>query len=67
MNGEIRLLTIDNGEGFNVEEAKARSGFGLMSMYERAKHLGGRVEINSNIGEGSTIDLRIPVRYGPSA
>ena len=67
MDGEIRLLTIDNGEGFNVEEAKARSGFGLMSMYERAKHLGGRVEINSNIGEGSTIDLRIPVRYGPSA
>ncbi len=55
----IILAVHDNGNGFNVEAVsmdtgKAR-GMGLQAMAERVKILGGRMDINSSPGRGTSI------------
>jgi signal transduction histidine kinase len=48
----------DDGQGF---ELKAMSGVGLSSMQERAAIVGGRLEIASEVGKGTSVSLRVPV------
>jgi signal transduction histidine kinase/ligand-binding sensor domain-containing protein len=62
-NGELRVTVRDNGRGFAIGEAgngPAR-GLGLTSMAERVRILEGTFKINSAPGEGTTLDLRIPI------
>lgn len=56
---EIYLLLKDDGKGFNPV-APGHVGLGLRSMTERAKLLGGSVDIHSEPGEGTTVEARIP-------
>lgn len=53
------FLLSDNGKGVDTE--KLQFGFGLTSMQERAKSLGGEIEIQSEIGEGLELRLTLPV------
>lgn len=53
------FLLSDNGKGVDIE--KLQFGFGLTSMQERAKSLGGEIEIQSEIGEGLELRLTLPV------
>ena len=62
--GETRLEIRDNGKGFDVAATRQKKTFGLLGMRERAKALGGRVEIESAAGSGATIRLMIPVDAG---
>lgn len=60
------ILTIrDNGCGFDLAEAHERAshgqGFGLMVMRERATLLDGKMEIHSRPGQGTEIEVRLPV------
>lgn len=57
---EIYLLLKDNGKGFNPA-APEHVGLGLRSMSERAKLLGGSVDIHSEPNEGTTVEARIPL------
>ena len=54
----------DDGRGFDVD-APAGHGYGLGNLRERAAGLGGRLEITSTPGQGTTLVLRFPVE--PSA
>jgi PAS domain S-box-containing protein len=45
----------DNGCGF--DEATIQPGLGLISIRERAEHLGGTLEIRSTPGRGTTVSL----------
>jgi signal transduction histidine kinase len=58
-NGQGLLLrVVDDGDGF---DPGARSdGFGLVSMQERAKALGGRFRLASKPGMGTEIEIVIP-------
>jgi signal transduction histidine kinase len=50
----------DDGVGFNPQSAGVRSRhLGLTSMEERARELGGRLEIRSAPGSGTTVVLRV--------
>jgi signal transduction histidine kinase len=49
----------DNGIGFDPAERDGR-GFGLTSMRERARALGGELTISSAPGAGTTIEVVIP-------
>jgi signal transduction histidine kinase len=55
----------DNGSGFNPEEVESRpptsKSLGLAAMHERARMLGGLLDISSQQGRGTTIALSIPV------
>lgn len=55
----LRLEVRDNGRGFNPSDTFP-GHLGLHSMRERAAMLGGRLEINSLIGLGTTIKVWIP-------
>ncbi|HEY4399988.1 MAG TPA: sensor histidine kinase [Lactobacillaceae bacterium] len=59
---ELVIQVIDFGQGFNVQKGRRKQNhFGLTSMYERMAQLGGRVEIDSAIDEGTTVTLFIPI------
>lgn len=61
-DGEFRLSVRDDGAGFDPEVA-ARSGrFGLTTMAERARAVGGNLVVHSALGEGTTVALTVPVR-----
>ena len=50
----------DDGVGFEPEQAELRSRhLGLTSMEERARELGGRLEIRSAPGKGTTVRLEV--------
>ena len=65
-DAEGTLLQVsDNGRGFNQPFSTnefARSGhFGLMGIQERAQLLGGRLELKSRPGQGTTVRVWLPV------
>jgi signal transduction histidine kinase len=49
----------DNGRGAEAAAFEAADAYGVMGMRERARHLGGSLEINSEVGRGSLFHLRI--------
>jgi signal transduction histidine kinase/sugar lactone lactonase YvrE len=65
----FRLRIRDNGEGIDpkVREAGARSGhWGLPGVRERAKLIGARLTLWSELGAGTEVELTVPARiaYG---
>jgi two-component system, NarL family, sensor histidine kinase UhpB len=64
-NGQVSFLIADNGKGFKVEEVWGRDpasrGLGLMAMEERARMMGGVLEIKSQEGQGTQLTFQIPV------
>lgn len=59
-DASVTLRVADNGTGFDIASAKtAETGhFGILGMKERAKHIGGRIEIVSTRGAGTTVTVR---------
>jgi signal transduction histidine kinase len=47
----------DNGTGFDVEKGLSKGGFGLAIMRERAERFGGKVNITSKPGSGTTVEV----------
>ncbi len=67
-DGEDAVLSVeDRGRGFDPEAVEhSRGGLGLFSIRERLTALGGRVTVRTRAGEGTTVSLRVPLRYdGP--
>ena len=51
---------VDDGRGF--DPASTRVGVGLSAMRERVEGLGGKIEVRSPLGEGTSIRVMIPRR-----
>jgi two-component system sensor kinase len=62
----LRAVVEDNGTGFETPagEALARTSLGLSGMRERARLVGGRIEIESQPGAGTTVMVEVPVNHG---
>ena len=58
---ELCLMIQDDGRGFDRKDTNWRAGLGLASMEERARLLGGRLEIESKVGAGTEIVVYWPV------
>jgi signal transduction histidine kinase len=57
------FLTIgDSGKGFDPNVAKRKGGLGLVSMEERVRAVEGSLTIATRPGDGTRIEIRIPVR-----
>ena len=52
----------DNGMGIDAEKVLSRSSFGLMGMRERARFLGGNIDILGIPGKGTTVKVSIPLK-----
>jgi signal transduction histidine kinase len=59
-DGSIKAVVEDDGRGFDPAE-EASDGFGLVGMRERLALLGGRLEVESRSGGGTTIAAEVPV------
>lgn len=55
----VVLALRDNGRGFDLSAADRRVGHGLLNMQDRIQAHGGRVEIESKLGEGTEVKVVI--------
>jgi two-component system sensor histidine kinase UhpB len=64
-DGEVLFEVEDDGQGFEVGTILSRSamnkGLGVAALYERAKMLGGSLQIQSRKGGGTRITCCVPV------
>jgi signal transduction histidine kinase len=60
----VALRVTDDGCGFNVERVAADSHarFGLVSMKERAKTLGGELRVDTAVHRGTDVEAVFPIR-----
>ncbi len=61
-DGVLELSVHDDGAGFDPEVAAHSGRFGLTTMAERARAVGGTLVIRSVPGEGTTVALSVPAR-----
>jgi len=59
---ELSLEVRDNGTGFDLEAAARPGSLGLLGMRERAIALGGKVEVDSLLGQGTVVRVTIPLK-----
>ncbi len=61
----VYLTVEDNGVGFDVEQNENRTGVhGVMIMRERAEAVHGNLHVSSRIGQGTKIEVSIPLLQG---
>ncbi len=58
----LSVRVSDNGRGFDVDEARRLPDrYGLSSMIERVTQIGGQLDIESQPGRGTAINLSVPL------
>jgi signal transduction histidine kinase len=57
----LRLIVVDDGIGFDTRLVARTAHFGLQLIAERVVASGGRVELDSRIGSGTSVSLILPV------
>ena len=62
LNGRVEATITDQGRGFAVAPTLAGGALGLIGMFERAAYVGGKVEVDSAPGRGTTVRIQIPVK-----
>lgn len=64
-DGQLVASVRDRGRGFNLPAVESsynsRGSLGLLNMRERARLIGGECRIRSAEGEGTTVELRVPL------
>ncbi|ASF30315.1 histidine kinase [Bacillus amyloliquefaciens] len=62
----VVLIIKDNGKGFDIKEAKQKKNksFGLLGMKERVDLLEGTITIDSKLGLGTFIMIKVPLSLG---
>jgi PAS domain S-box-containing protein len=63
----LTLSIVDDGRGFDLEQARLAAGLGLISMQERMGLVGGRFEITSDRGKGTQIRARVAISSATKA
>jgi signal transduction histidine kinase len=61
-NGGLDLAICDDGTGFLSDAEFDRQHFGLSTMRERATAIGARIDILSEIGSGTCVNLQLPIK-----
>jgi signal transduction histidine kinase len=59
--GKARLAVVDDGAGFEPSDPRVRSQhLGVTVMAERARAVGGRLDLRSAAGAGTTVAVEVP-------
>jgi len=64
-DGGLKLAVGDDGAGFDPARHRNGASLGLASMRQRAFLVGGKVDITSSPGRGTTITAWVPLREHP--
>lgn len=63
---KVHITVTDNGRGFNAPERigdlVSTGRLGLIGMHERARLLGGTLQVQSELDEGTTVIVDVPIR-----
>jgi nitrate/nitrite-specific signal transduction histidine kinase len=61
-DGQIRISIEDHGQGFLPDQVHSEAGqhIGLQIMRERAESIGGSLELDSQPGQGTRVNVQIP-------
>lgn len=62
----LTLEIADNGRGIQPTEREKPKAFGLKGLQERARSVGGWLDVSSRSGEGTAITLTIPLSNPPA-
>lgn len=61
-NADTFFITLeDNGKGFDTSAIRRFKGIGLSNVKNRVDYLNGRLEINSTVNEGTSINIELNV------
>jgi PAS domain S-box-containing protein len=64
-DGRLGVMVKDNGTGFSLEDVSQRDieqrGMGLFIMEERAKAIGGRLQIHAEPDRGTELKVKVPL------
>ena len=64
-DGRVGILIKDNGKGFNLGDVNQRDidqrGMGLFIMEERARAIGGSLQISSESNQGTELQVEVPL------
>jgi two-component system NarL family sensor kinase len=58
--GQARLTVADDGQGFEPN-AIPKDRYGLIGLNERARLLGGSLDLQSSPGEGTRVEVKVPL------
>ncbi len=61
VDGTLVLSINDGGTGFDPAQARERGGLGLASMHERVRLIDGDLRVDSQPGQGTMIQVRVPL------
>jgi two-component system NarL family sensor kinase len=61
LSDQIRLVIEDDGQGFDIADV-SQDRFGLLGLNERAKVLGGKFQLKSNLGSGTRMEASFPLQ-----
>jgi signal transduction histidine kinase len=60
-DGMLVLRVEDDGIGFDTKAARSAGHLGLANLHDRAAAFGGTVSIESTLGTGTTLSIRVPI------
>lgn len=58
----LMMKITDNGHGMTKAQMNKTGKYGILGMYERARHFGGEVAIDSDLGKGTTLVLNMHLK-----
>jgi two-component system CheB/CheR fusion protein len=61
IDSHLELRVMDFGQGFDQESESPMQGLGMISMQERARLVGGTLEVTSALGQGTTVIATVPL------
>ncbi|MEJ2746968.1 MAG: GAF domain-containing protein [Anaerolineae bacterium] len=59
-NNGLKLMIIDNGQGFELDTVREKGGMGLANMRQRAEQAGGQLAIETKPGKGTAVIFHLP-------
>jgi PAS domain S-box-containing protein len=61
LGGALVLTITDDGQGFVMGTGRATGSLGLVSMHERVRLVQGEIAVQSQPGEGTRVEVRVPL------
>ncbi|SDW54369.1 Signal transduction histidine kinase [Lutibacter oricola] len=63
LNGDLKIVVIDNGIGFDINKVRIKDGVGLSQVEARICALGGLIKFNNAEENGSRVFISVPIVY----
>ena len=59
---QLKVCIKDDGQGFDRSNSTSLGRYGVAGMQERAQVIGSTLQVESSIGQGTTVQLVVPLK-----